>query len=118
MELASASTLIDEDSVWVQTSAAAGAVSVEAVDVAGLSDAGLSVRLGVIGRAESRLAAMKSQVLVEVGRRHDSEVAQRLVRDELRSSSREAKRDVESAARLAELPATTEALESGGIPVG
>ncbi|MXW77381.1 MAG: DUF222 domain-containing protein [Acidimicrobiaceae bacterium] len=118
MELASASTLIDEDSVWVQTSAAAGAVSVEAVDVAGLSDAGLSVRLGVIGRAESRLAAMKSQVLVEVGRRHDSEVAQRLVRDELRSSSREAKRDVESAARLAELPATTEALESGEIPVG
>ncbi|MYA74661.1 MAG: DUF222 domain-containing protein [Acidimicrobiaceae bacterium] len=118
MELASASTLIDEDSVWVQTSAAAGAVSVEAVDVAGLSDAGLSVRLGVIGRAESRLAAMKSQVLVEVGRRHDSEVAQRLVRDELRSSSREAKRDVESAARLAELPATAEALESGGIPVG
>ncbi|MCY3851425.1 MAG: DUF222 domain-containing protein [Acidimicrobiaceae bacterium] len=93
-------------------------VHVEVVDAAALSDQGLSSRLGVIGRAESRLAAMKAQVLAEIGRRHDTKVAQRLVRDELRASSRAAKRDVESAARLAELPATSEALESGEIPVG
>ena len=44
--------------------------------------------------------------------------AQRVVRDELQASKREAKRDVESAARLAELPATSEALASGEIPQG
>lgn len=93
-------------------------VHVDVANTAAMSDEGLSSRLGAIGRAESRLAAMKAQVLAEIGRRHDSKVAQRLVRDELRASSREAKRDVESAARLAELPATTEALESGEIPAG
>ncbi len=98
--------------------AAGGVVHVEAVDVATLCDDGLSSRLGVLGRAESRLEAMKAQVLAEVGRRHSMGDAQRLVRDELRSSKREAKRDVETAARLAELPATSEALESGEVPVG
>ena len=44
--------------------------------------------------------------------------AQRVVRDELQASKREAKRDVESAARLAELPATSEPLASGEIPQG
>ena len=102
-----------------ETAAGSGpAVLVEAVDVTGLCDEGLSSRLGLIGRAESRLAAMKSEVLAEVGRRHDSGAAQRVARRELRSSRREAKRDVESAARLAELPATSEALGSGEIPQG
>ena len=94
------------------------AVYVPVVDVVGLGDEGLSLRLGVIGRAESRLAAMKSQVLAEVGRRHSSEIAQRVARDELQSSRRDAKRDVESATQLCELPATSEALESGEIPQG
>ena len=98
--------------------AAGGVVHVEAVDVAGLSDDGLSLRLGVLGRAESRLAAMKAQVLAEVGRRHSKGDAQRMVRNELQASKREAKRDVETAARLAELPTTSDALESGEIPVG
>ncbi len=116
MELASAS---DHSGSACGDSITAGeAVFVPAVDVVGLGDEGLSSRLGVIGRAESRLAAMKSQVLAEVGRRHDAKVAQRLVRDELQSSVREAKRDVESAVQLAELPATSEALESGQIPAG
>ena len=94
------------------------AVHVPPVDEAGLSDEGLSSRLGVIGRAESRLAAMKSRALAEVGRRHSTAVAQRVARDELQSSWREAKRDVESAQQLGELPATSEALESGEIPQG
>ncbi len=91
---------------------------VAAVDVAGLGDEGLSSRLGVIGRAESRLAAMKSQVLAEVERRHDATAAQRIAREELQSSAREAKRDVESATRLSGLSATSAALESGEIPQG
>ena len=93
-------------------------VFVAAVDVVGLGDEGLLSRLGVIGRAESRLAAMKSQVLAEVERRHDTFAAQRVARDELQSSAREAKRDVESAVRLSELSATSAALGSGEIPQG
>ncbi len=95
-----------------------GSLRVPLVDEAKLSDEGLRLRLGVLGRAESRLAAMKSRALAELGRRHSKGDAQRLVRDELQTSKREAKRDVETAAQLAELPATSEALESGEIPVG
>ncbi len=114
MESASSSDLFDSNTTGVP----AGAVCVLAVDVEGLRDEGLSLRLSEIGRAESRLAAMKAQVLAEVGRRHSNAVAQRIARDELRSSKREAKRDVESAVQLAQLPATSEALESGEIPQG
>ncbi len=116
MELAPVSDLLDT-SAGVGP-AGGGVVHVEVVDVAGLCDEGLSLRLGVLGRAESRLAAMKAQVLAEVGRRHSKGDAQRMVRNELQASKREAKRDVETAARLAELPTTSEALESGEIPVG
>ena len=116
MEFAPVSDLLD--TAAGAGTAAARAVCVLAVDVEGLRDEGLSLRLSEIGRAESRLAAMKAQVLAEVGRRHSNAVAQRLVRDELRSSKREAKRDVESAVQLAKLPTTSEALESGEIPQG
>ncbi len=116
MELAPVPDLSDTSSGV--GSAMGGVLRVEAVDVTGLSDDGLSLRLGVLGRAESRLAAMKAQVLAEVGRRHSRGDAQRMVRNELQSSKREAKRDVETAARLSELPVTSEALESGEIPVG
>ena len=116
MEFAPVSDLLDTAAGTER--AAGGVVHVETVDVAALCDEGLSSRLGVLGRAESRLAAMKAQVLAEVGRRHSKGDAQRMVRNELQASKREAKRDVESAARLAELPATSEALASGEIPPG
>ncbi len=116
MEFAPVSDLLD--TAAGSGTAAAGAVCVLAVEVEGLRDEGLSLRLSEIGRAESRLAAMKARVLAEVGRRHSNAVAQRLARDELQSSKREAKRDVESAVQLAQLPATSEALESGEIPQG
>ncbi len=96
----------------------AGSVCVWRVDEQGLSDEALRSHLKVLGRAESRLAAMKSRSLAELSRRHSKGDAQRLVRDELQASKREAKRDVETAARLSELPATREALESGEIPQG
>ena len=53
-------------------SAEGGMVHVEVVEVAGLCDEGLSLRLKVLGRAESQLAAMKAQVLAEVSRRHSA----------------------------------------------
>ena len=116
MEFASATDLLGTTSGDV--TAPAGAVHVSVVDVGSLGDEGLSLRLREIGRAESRLAALKAHVLAEVGRRHSNAVAQRVARDELRSSKSEAKRDVESAVQLAQLPATSEALESGEIPQG
>ena len=94
------------------------ALRVALVDEVGLSDEGLRSRLKVLGRAESTLAAMKSRALAELSRRHNKRDAQRLIRDELQTSKRDAKRDVETATRLAELPATSGALNSGDIPVG
>ena len=117
MELAPSSGLLDT-AAGAGTAGIGGVVHVEVVDVAALCDEGLSLRLGVLGRAESRLAAMKAQVLAEVGRRHSSTDAQRIARNELQASKREAKRDVETATRLAELPVTSEALASGEIPQG
>ena len=94
-----------------------GVLRVGLVDEVGLSDEGLRSRLKVLGRAESTLAAMKARALAELSRRHNKRDAQRLIRDELQTSKRDAKRDVETATRLAELPATSGALNSGDIPV-
>lgn len=93
-------------------------VCVGAVDEAGLSDEALSARLGLIGRCESRLAAMKSRVLAEVGNRHSTATAVRVAGEELRSSRRETKRAVETAQQMRELPATSDALDDGTIPQG
>lgn len=122
MELALALDLAESDNGVVPRQvdpvSVGGPVHVDAANAATMSDEELRSHLGLIGRRESRLAAEKAIVLAEIGRRHSKGDAQRLVRDELRASNREAKRDVESATRLAELPATSEALESGEIPVG
>ena len=71
------------------------AVCVGEFGVTGLSEESLLSRLSLVGRAESRLAAMKSQVLAEISRRDSAAAAQRIARDELQSSKREAKRDLE-----------------------
>ena len=84
--------------------------------MAGWSEEVLRSRLGVIGRGESRFAAMKAQVLAELGRCTNAIEAQRIASDELLSSKREAKRDVETAVQLEQLPDTSEALGSGEIP--
>ena len=117
MESVSAPSLLDP-AVGAGRCGAVGSVCVGRVDEVGLSDEALRSHLKVLGRAESRLTAMKSRALAELSRRHSRGDAQRLVHDELQASKREAKRDVETAVRLAELPATSEALGSGEIPVG
>ena len=94
------------------------AVCVGVVDVAGLSEQGLRAQLQLVGRGESRLAAMKSQILGELGRRTSAIDAQLIASDELLSSKREAKRDVETATRLQQLPDTSNALADGEIPAG
>ena len=94
------------------------AVCVGVVDVAGLSEQGLRAQLQLVGRGESRLAAMKAQILGELGRRTSAVDAQLIASDELLSSKREAKRDVETATRLQQLPGTANALADGEIPAG
>ena len=95
-----------------------GGVCVAGVDVAGLSEEGLRGRLKEIGRAESRLGAMKSQVLAELSQRHNAVAAERVAREELQSSRREARNEVKTAEQLASLAETSEALGDGSIPVG
>lgn len=96
----------------------AGGVCVAGVDVAGLSEEGLRGRLKEIGRAESRLGAMKSEALAELSQRHNAVTAERVAREELQSSKREARNDVKTAERLTGLAETSEALGNGAIPVG
>ena len=91
-------------------------LSVAFVDESALTDAALRSRLKVLGRAESQLAAMRSRTLAELSRRHSVGDAQRMVRNEMRTSRRAAKREVETARELAQLPATSDALASGDMP--
>ena len=92
------------------------AVCVAALDVASASSGVLRERVGLIGRAESTLAAFKAEALAELARRDGSGAAKRVARDVLRSSPSRAHRDVKAAERLAGLSVTSEALASGEIP--
>ena len=75
----------------------------------------LDERLGLVGRAESALAALKSETVNAIaGRRGEAEAAE-VVRDQLRESRGKAKRDVRLAGRLEWLPDTAEALAGGAI---
>ncbi|MCY4272055.1 MAG: DUF222 domain-containing protein, partial [bacterium] len=93
------------------------AVCVAAIDVAGASSGVLREQVGLIGRAESALAALKAEALAELARRDGSGAAKRAVREVLRSSPSRAHHDVKAAERLAGLAATSEALASGQVPV-
>lgn len=75
----------------------------------------LDERLGLVGCAESALAALKSETVSAIaGRRGEAEAAE-AVRDRLRESRGNAKRDVRLAGRLEWLPTTAEALAGGAI---
>ncbi|MCY4193039.1 MAG: DUF222 domain-containing protein, partial [bacterium] len=91
-------------------------VCVTAIDIASASNSELRERVGLIGRAESTLAAFKSEALAELAQRDGLGAAKRIARDVLRSSPSRAHRDVKAAERLAELAATSEALASGQVP--
>ena len=95
-----------------------GGVCVAGVDVPGLSGGGLRDRLKEIGRAESKLGAFKAEVLAELSRRDSKSAAERVAREQLQMSRRDAQRDVEAADRLSAMEETSQALGSGEIPVG
>lgn len=91
-------------------------VCVASVEVTGQSEELLRARISLIGRAESKLAAMKSQAVAEMARQHNAVAGERIVREELQSSKRAARNDVKTAERLAALGTTSEALAAGDIP--
>lgn len=113
----SAPILVDPQGAGGSSDGGCGnAVCIGSVDVAELSEQTLRQRLKLVGRSESRLAAMKSQILAELGRRTTPADARLIASDDLLSSKRQAKRDVQTAVQLEQLPDTADALASGEIP--
>ena len=93
-----------------------GPVWPEAVDVAGLSLLELRERLGLIKRAEARLAAMKTAALGEYASRGGEGLARRVALEELQASKQQARREVETASQFSQVPETLDALGAGEIP--
>ncbi len=75
----------------------------------------LDERLGLVGRAESAVAALRSETVSAIAGRRGEAGAAEAVREELRESRGKAKRDVRLAGRLEWLPTTAEALAGGAI---
>lgn len=93
-----------------------GTVWPEAVDVASMSLPELRGRLGLIKRAEARLAAMKTATLAAYASRGSEGLARRVAFEELQASKQQARREVESASQLSQVPETLDALGAGDIP--
>ena len=93
-----------------------GQVWPEAVDVAGLSLSELRERLVLIKRAEARLAAMKTAALAAYASRGGEGSARRVALEELQASKQQARREVEAASQLSQVPETLDALGAGEIP--
>lgn len=117
-DMRSAPTLIEPEATDAGFGSCNNAVCVGRVDVAALSEQSLRERLKLVGRSESRLAAMKSQILAELGRRTTPADARLIAGSDLLASKRQAKRDVQTAVQLEQLPDTAGALASGEIPPG
>ncbi len=84
--------------------------------MAGLSLSELRGRLGLIKGAEARLAAMKAAALAEYASRGGEGLARRVALDELQASKQQARREVETASQLSQVPETLDALGTGEIP--
>ena len=93
-----------------------GPVWPEAVDVSRMSLPELRQRLGLIKKAEARLAAMKTATLAAYTSRGGEGLARRVALEELQSSKQQARREVEIASQLSQVPETLDALGAGEIP--
>lgn len=92
------------------------AVRVPELGPAEMSGAQRRAALVSVGRAEARLAGWKSRLINAERDEYGEGVAERVLREELQTSGRLAKREVEESAQLTQLPATSAALEAGLIP--
>ena len=93
------------------------ALRVPELDPTGMSSAHRRAALVSVGRAEARLAAWKAKLVDAERDELGSGAAERVLREELQSSGRLAKRDVEVSAQLNQLPATSAGLATGLIPM-
>ena len=94
---------------------AGGAVHVAPVDVSGLDDASLDLRLRLIGRACSQLDGFLAVAVAEKKRRSSAFDTANTLRAELRQSGRQAQRTMRDAEQLETLPATRGALSDSRI---
>ncbi len=69
----------------------------------------------LVGRCESRLAAVKAEMVAELARRRGEGHAADVLRDGLKQSRGRARQDVQLAEQLGRVPGTAEALRSGSI---
>ena len=80
-----------------------------------LSGARVEERLRLVGRCESRLAAVKSEAVAELAAWRGEAQAADVLCGDLKQSRGAAKREVKLAGQLADVPATAEALADGAI---
>ncbi len=80
-----------------------------------LGDAHLEEQLHLVGRCESRLAAVKAEKIAALARRDGEAKAADVMRNDLKHSRGSAKRQVKEAGRLADVPSTAQALAEGAI---
>ena len=80
-----------------------------------LAGARVEERLVLVGRCESRLAAVKAEAVTELSRWRGEARAADVLRNDLKQSRGGAKREVKLAGQLAEVPATLMALATGAI---
>ena len=103
-----------ESGVLTRQNAGSG-VHVDAVDVAGLDDAGLDLRLRLIGRARNQLDGFLAEAVAEKKRRTTPYDTANTLKSELRQSGQQAQRTMRQAEQLEALPATREALADSRI---
>ena len=84
--------------------------------MAGLSLSELRDRLKLIKKSEARLAAMKTAALAAYASRGGEGSARRVALEELQASKQQARREVEAASQLTQVPETLDALGAGEIP--
>ncbi|MDE0653249.1 MAG: DUF222 domain-containing protein [bacterium] len=81
----------------------------------GLVGGRLEECLRLLGRCEARLAAVKADKVAELARWRGEAHAAAVLRDDLKQSRGGARREVQFAGRLGDLPGTAEALADGSI---
>ena len=75
----------------------------------------LEERLGLVGRCDARLAGVRTETVAALAARDGEARAAEVLRGDLKQSRGGAKREVQFAGRLADLPGTAEALADGAI---
>jgi len=83
--------------------------------VTALSSEGLEELIVSASRAETQIAALRLRAVAELTRREGRTVTEKTIRWETNRSTRETKREVETARQLQDLPATSRALDNGDI---